>query len=177
MERFQNKASSTRRQLGSPDSHGHQPRLRVLIIANVQHSTVALSHLDVRSLRLTRTPNRQITWNPVRLVGPCCTAIPEQVQWPPLAALCLPSAEPPQSIASHQILLGYIPLQSIKCIKVSTLCATHGAQAVHSFLTSWKPQHLASFCVLAHCRSYSTCSCALIVLVICPCDGAVCRQP
>ena len=36
-------ASSTRRQLGSP---GHQSLLRVLIIANVQRSTVVPSHPD-----------------------------------------------------------------------------------------------------------------------------------
>lgn len=104
-------------------------------------STVAPLHLNIRSLR--PTPNCQITLNPICLVGLCCTtALPKQVQWPSLGSNLPALSQTSSDDCIFQTLLGYKPLQSIKCIKLITLCATH--RAVYSFLTLWQ-QHLASF--------------------------------
>ncbi len=138
-----------------------------------ERSTVVPSHLDIRSLR--STPNFQITLNPVHLVRLCCTtAIPEQARWPSLGGTLpapgrtssddsvLPDTPRLQTATVHQMHQSHYSLcysRSRSCSFISNLAATPALSIV-----------------LAHHRSCSTCSCALVVLVIRPCDGAVCQQ-
>ena len=134
------RASGTRRQLGSPDSYGYRSRVIILLSRTFNCGALAPQHQEPEvdpqfpDYVESSTPSQAMLYH--------CRLYPSRLNGPPLAALCLPPAEPPQTIASYH---GCKLLQSIKSIEAITLCATHGHGAVHSFVTSRQPQHLASF--------------------------------